>query len=70
MDDFTAAPHLDSFSALGVIDFYPLPHYMNFPFQEAVENIISNYAGQLDLRPFSNNQAIIVTGNEIEVLNK
>lgn len=67
MDDFTAAPHLDSFSSLGMVDFYPLPHYTNAPFKESVERIISHYQGTLDLCPISNKQAIIVNGKEFEV---
>ncbi len=70
MDDFTAAPTLDSFSSLGLVDFYPLPHYTNFPFKEVVENIISNYAGKIELCPISNTQAIIVNESEFEVLSK
>ena len=70
MDDLTAASTLDSFSSLGLIDFYPLPHYTNFPFKEAVENIISNYSGKIELCPISNTQAIIVNESEFEVLSK
>jgi dipeptidase E len=70
MDDSTAAPNLDSFSSLGLVDFYPLPHYTNFPFKEAVENILSNYAGKIELCPISNTQAIIVNESEFEVLSK
>ncbi|BBI50731.1 hypothetical protein HORIV_31520 [Vreelandella olivaria] len=64
MDDFAAAPKLGSFSSLGLVDFYPVPHHTNFPFKESVENIISNYNGELDLYPISNKQAIIVNDNE------
>lgn len=67
MDDFTAAPHIDSFSSLGMIDFYPVPHHTNFPFKEAVESIITRYDGKIDLCPISNSQAIIVKGSEFEV---
>lgn len=67
MDDFAAAPKLGSFSSLGLVDFYPVPHHTNFPFKESVENIISNYNGELDLYPISNKQVIIVNDNESEV---
>lgn len=70
MDDLTAAPNLDSFLSLGVIDFYPLPHHTNFPFKEVVESIISNYAAKIELRPISNTQAIIVNGGKVEVHGK
>lgn len=67
MDDFTAAPNIGTFSSLGMIDFYPLPHHTNFPFKESVERIISSYDGEIDLCPISNTQAIVVHGNKFEV---
>ncbi|HSM81847.1 MAG TPA: Type 1 glutamine amidotransferase-like domain-containing protein [Nodosilinea sp.] len=70
MDNPAAAPNLNSFSSLGLVDFYPLPHYTNFPFEEAVEGIIANYAGEIDLCPISNTQAIIVRGSEFEVVGQ
>ena len=70
MDDSTAAPNLDSFSSLGMVDFYPLPHHTNFPFKEAVENIMSNYAEKIELCPISNTQVIVVNGDDFTVLCK
>ncbi|MBC2603503.1 peptidase E [Puniceicoccus vermicola] len=67
MDDFTAAPKIESFSSLGAVEFYPVPHHTNFPFKEAAERIISTYGGKLDLCPIRNNQAIIVNGDKFEV---
>ena len=70
MDDLTAAPTLSSFSSLGLVDFYPLPHHTNCPFKETVENIISNYAGKIELCPISNTQAIIVDESNFRILSK
>ena len=70
MDDPTAAPNLDSFSSLGLVDFYPLPHHTNFPFKESVEKIMSNYAEKIEICPISNTQAIVVNGNKFEVVSK
>lgn len=67
MDDATAAKNPGSFLSLGVVEFYPVPHYTNFPFKESVESIISSYGDELDLCPISNRQAIIVNGDELEV---
>lgn len=67
MDDCSVATILDMFSALNVIDFYPLPHYTNFPFAEAVEIIISKYNSELSLYPINNSQAIVVNGTEVKV---
>ncbi|MCQ4265284.1 peptidase S51 [Stutzerimonas stutzeri] len=66
LDDAAAAPDLDSFTALGLVDFYPLPHYTNAPFADAVEQVLREYGDTLDLRPFSNNQAIAITGSHVE----
>src|SRR5690606_9475763 len=37
MDDSASAPDIGSFSSLGMVDFYPVPHHTNFPFKESVE---------------------------------
>lgn len=70
MDDPKAAPDLVTYSALNVIDFYPVPHHTNFPFAKAVEKIISTYGSELALYPISNSQAILVNGEDIKIENK
>ena len=67
MDSVKKAPELETFSALSSVDFYPLPHYTNFPFKKAVEKIIAKYETDLKLYPISNSQAILVNGNEVVV---
>jgi dipeptidase E len=67
MDDHEKAPDLDTFSALNIIDFYPLPHYKNFPFEEVVEEIIAEYGVKLNLYPISNSQVILVEGDDVRV---
>ncbi len=64
-----AAPNLKSFEALHVIDFYPLPHYKDDSLGEAVETVISKYGAKLPLVPFTNSQAILVTGNEKQIVS-
>lgn len=70
MDDCRVAAELETFSALNVIDFYPLPHYTNFPFKKAVEKIIAKYETELNLYPISNYQAILITGENVIVETK
>lgn len=70
MDNLNAAPNLRSFSALGAVDFYPLPHHNNFPFEELVEKIIADYTDKINLCPISNSQAIAISGNKFEILGK
>ncbi|MCQ4288454.1 Type 1 glutamine amidotransferase-like domain-containing protein [Pseudomonas stutzeri] len=67
LDDPSAAPDLDSFASLALVDFYPLPHYGNAPFKEAVEQVLVEYNDTLDLRPFSNDQAIVILGNNVDI---
>lgn len=70
MDDHKVVPNLGTYSALNVIDFYPIPHHTNFPFAKAVEKMISKYSSELDLYPISNSQAILVNGNDVRVESK
>jgi dipeptidase E len=50
MDDPSIAPDLNNnFSGLGIVDFYIVPHYTNFPFKKPAEKIISEYSNKLDL---------------------
>lgn len=67
MDDCTIATGLNSFDALNVIDFYPLPHQNCFPFENAVEEIITKYRDDLSLTPFTNSQVIMVNDSEIRI---
>ncbi len=68
MDDCKKATTLNTFSSLGLVDFYPLPHHGNFPFKKAVKKIITKYQSDLKLYPISNSQVIMVNGvnNKIE----
>ncbi|GHU57244.1 putative peptidase Lmo0363 [Clostridia bacterium] len=70
LDDCKKAPNLDTFSALNVVDFYPLPHHTNQPFKKAVEKIIAAYESELKLYPISNSQAILVNGIDVKVESK
>lgn len=67
MDNPGHAPNLDSFSSLGIIDFYPVPHYTNPPFKATADQIIADYKSQIPLLPISNTQAILVNDDQVEV---
>ena len=64
------APELTDYSGLHLVDFYFLPHYLNFPYKEATQKIVNEYSQKIDLRPISNNQVITVLGDEIKTLEK
>ena len=65
LDSIKKAPNLKGFAALGLVDFYTVPHYNSAPFKKAAQNIIDNYEKFLDLSPISNKEAIWVEGEEI-----
>jgi dipeptidase E len=67
MDSIKKAPDLKSFDALGLVEFYAVPHYNNPPFKKAAQKIIDTYSSTLKLTPISNSQAILVNNNEIKV---
>ena len=67
MDSIDEAPNLEIFEALGLVDFYPVPHYNNPPFQVASKKIIDTYSSTLKLSPISNQEAILVNNEEIKV---
>ncbi len=70
MDDCSKAPELMVYDALNIVDFYPLPHCMNFPFKKAAKKIMDKYNQRIKLYPISNSQAIIVKDDKIEIVNK
>ena len=70
MDDRAAAPDLSDCSALGLVDFYPLPHMNSFPFKRASRMIAEKHSNDLKLLPITNMQAVCVYGNEIKILGK
>jgi len=69
MDD-SSIVNLESFDSLGIIDFYPLPHYKNFPFEESTEKIVLEYEKKIKLIPFNNSQAILVSSEEYKFLEQ
>ena len=66
MDSVKKAPGLENFSALGLVDFYTVPHCTNFPFRKSVEKIIVQHSNLL-LYPISNKDAILINGDEVRV---
>lgn len=70
MDDCKMASGLNTFEALNIIDFYPVPHHTNFPFAKAVEKIIAKYESKINLYPINNSQVILVEKDTIRVVGK
>lgn len=66
MDDSKAATELNTYEALNLVNFYPLPHYGNAPFEAVVDDIIAQYKDELALKPFSNAELLHVSGDNIK----
>ncbi len=61
MDVPEKAPNLKDFSALNVVNFYLVPHYGEFPFVDATNEIVNRYT-ELPLLPLSNKQVVCING--------
>ena len=69
MDSVRKAPDLENFNSLGLTDFYTVPHHTNAPFKKAVEKIKDQYGSSLTLYPISNKEAVLIHGDEVEVVS-
>jgi len=68
MDSVKKAPKLEGFDALGLVDFYTVPHCENMPFKAAAKKIIDTYSETLKLVAINNGQAIVVNGEEFRIV--
>ena len=66
-DPIKKAPELEDYSSLGLVDFYTIPHYGNFPFKKKGEKLIQLYNEKLQLIPISNKQAIFIEDSNIQI---
>lgn len=70
MDDSAVASNLENYDSLNIVDFYPVPHYKEFPFKESVEEIILKYERSLPLILINNSQVILVNEDNIKICGK
>ncbi|MDI6666751.1 Type 1 glutamine amidotransferase-like domain-containing protein [Leuconostoc falkenbergense] len=68
MDSPKLAPELLDYSALGITNFYTLPHYIESPFTKTVQETYNNYHTRLNLMTINNHKAIIVIGDNYRVV--
>ena len=66
-DPLEKTPELEVYSSLGLVDFYTIPHYGNFPFKKKGEKVIQLYNEKLQLIPISNKQAIFIEDSNIQI---
>ena len=62
-------PGFNDFTALGIVNFYPVVHFNSFPFIEATRIVMQENC-HLPLKPITNNQAIVVIGDTISIQSK
>ncbi|WP_424350107.1 Type 1 glutamine amidotransferase-like domain-containing protein (plasmid) [Latilactobacillus sp. 5-91] len=67
LDSVSVAPKLKDYRGLGLVDFYPLPHYIEEPFTETVQQTFEKYKDKVHLIPINNSQAIFVYDDTVEI---
>ena len=60
LDDMSLADDLKSTSSLSLVDFYVLPHYLEYPFEEATTKTLFEYGESINLIPINNKQSVVV----------
>lgn len=59
---------LDSYDALGLVDFVILPHADNPQYAPFIERIFQEYGHKYTLKKLNDNQAILITDNAIQII--
>lgn len=62
-------PGFNDFTALGIVNFYPVVHFKSYPFEESTQTVIRENRHLL-LKPITNKQAIVVIGDTISIQSK
>ena len=60
----------DLFSALGLVDFYVVPHLDNEEMGEGARKIIETYGDRLDLKVITDEQAILVENDKAVIFDR
>ena len=67
MDDcYSRVAGMEDFVGLGLVGFYPVVHFDSFPFEKAAREVV-NKNNHLPLKIITNQQAIVVVGNNIVI---
>ena len=57
-------------AGLRLVDFFVVPHDKNWEMGKAAQTIRDTFSETLDLRVISDNQAIVVSGDEVRILER
>ena len=66
-DPIEKAPELEDYSSLGLVDFYTIPHYGNFPFKKKGEKVIQLYNEKWQHPTIRIKQAILIEDSNIQI---
>lgn len=68
MDDKSLASDLTDYTALGLVDFSVLPHWGEYPFEEATKQTADIYDQKINLIKLTNRQAVLTVGDNSTVV--
>ncbi|MGX2947002.1 Type 1 glutamine amidotransferase-like domain-containing protein (plasmid) [Enterococcus alishanensis] len=60
LDDKNKATLLNSYNALNLLPYYPLPHYKEIPFDRETTKIFDDYNKTIDVIPLRNEDVLVV----------
>lgn len=69
MDDKSLASDLTDYTALGLVDFSVLPHWGEYPFEEATKQTADIYDQKINLIKLTNRQAVLTTRDKSIVVS-
>lgn len=64
MDERQKAPELSSYQGFNEVSRYPVPHVHNTYLGDAAQQILKQYEKTLDLCPLTDEQALLITGEQ------
>ncbi|MBQ4815162.1 Type 1 glutamine amidotransferase-like domain-containing protein [Bacillus pumilus] len=67
MDERQKAPELSSYQGFNEVTCYPVPHVHNTYLGDAAQQILKQYEKTLDLCPLTDEQALLITGEQAVV---
>ncbi|WP_144523995.1 Type 1 glutamine amidotransferase-like domain-containing protein [Bacillus pumilus] len=67
MDERQKAPELSSYQGFNEVSRYPVPHVHNTYLGDAAQQILKQYEKTLDLCPLTDEQALLITGEQAVV---
>jgi len=70
VDDKSKAPRLSDTKGLGLLDYYPLPHFGEEPFTALINKTWETFRHDHKLVPINNTQVIVVRNNQNQIIGQ